>query len=48
MAKTATVKNAYAPRGVRKKRPGVHSKNKTSKLHKSKLYKKTYVGQGRP
>jgi hypothetical protein len=28
-------------------RPGVHSKNKTSKLKTSKNYKKTYNAQGR-
>jgi hypothetical protein len=28
-------------------RQGVHSKTKTSKLKKSKSYKKTYKGQGR-
>ena len=30
-----------------KKRPSVHSKCKTSKLKKSKNYKKAYKGQGR-
>lgn len=29
------------------KRPGVHSKKRTSKLKKSKNYKKAYKGQGR-
>ena len=29
------------------KRPGVHSKSKTSQLKSSKLYKKKYRGQGR-
>mgnify|MGYP003475977931 CR=1 FL=1 len=29
------------------KRPGVHSKKKTSKLKTSKLYKKSYKGQGK-
>ena len=28
-------------------RPGVHAKTKTSKLKTSKLYKKSYRGQGR-
>ena len=32
---------------VKVSRPGVHSKNGTSKLKKSKLYKKGYQGQGR-
>jgi hypothetical protein len=31
----------------RKKRPGVHSKSKTSKLKGSKNYKKKYKGQGK-
>lgn len=30
-----------------KKRPGVHSKNNTSKNKASKNYKKSYKGQGR-
>lgn len=29
------------------KRPGVHSKTKTSKLKGSKNYKKLYTGQGK-
>jgi len=29
------------------KRPGVHAKTKTSKSTSSKLYKKSYRGQGR-
>ena len=37
--------------GIRKKdhkrRPGVHSKNKTSRLKSSKNYVKKYRGQGR-
>lgn len=31
----------------RKKRPGVHSKSKTSNLKQSKNYKKKYKRQGR-
>lgn len=31
----------------RRKRPGVHSKKKTSKCKSSKNYKKKYKGQGR-
>ncbi len=46
MAKTTTTKNGYAPRGSSKKRPGIHSKTKASKLKSSKLYKKMYRGQG--
>jgi len=32
---------------TRKKRPGVHSKTKTSNSKTSKFYKKTYKGQGK-
>lgn len=42
--KGATV-NAFSP-NPRRKRPGVHSKKRTSKLKSSKLYKKIYRGQG--
>lgn len=28
-------------------RPGIHAKTKTSKLKKSRNYKKAYAGQGR-
>lgn len=28
-------------------RPGIHSKTKTSKIKTSKLYKKSYNGQGK-
>ena len=38
--------NMYSPNG-NKKRKGVHGKTKTSKTKTSKLYKKTYKGQGR-
>lgn len=31
----------------RKKRPGIHSKSKASKLKQSKNYSKKYKGQGR-
>jgi|TARA_B100000282_G_C31458516_1_gene365724 hypothetical protein len=31
----------------KKKRPGIHSKNNTSKSKKSKNYKKAYRGQGK-
>lgn len=31
----------------KKKRPGIHSKCKTSKLKRSKNYVKAYKGQGR-
>ncbi len=46
MAKVATSKNNYAPRDTKKKRPGVHSKNKFSKLKGSRHYKKLNRGQG--
>jgi len=36
----------YTP-GNKTKRPGVHSKSKTSKLKSSRNYKKAYRGQGR-
>lgn len=45
MAKVKVVN--YAPKDTKVSRPGVHSKTKTSKLKKSKNYKKAYRGQGR-
>ena len=36
----------YKP-NKRKKRPGIHSKSKSSKLKQSKNYVKTYKGQGK-
>jgi hypothetical protein len=47
MAKTVSTKNAFSPRGSRKKRPGVISKSKNSALKSSKNYRKKYRGQGR-
>ena len=47
MAKTVTTKNAFAPSGARKKRPGIIAKTKTSYSKRSKNYKKLYKGQGR-
>lgn len=32
---------------VKKNRPGIHSKKKSSKCKQSKNYKKRYVGQGK-
>jgi hypothetical protein len=32
---------------IKKSRPGVHAKSKTSKLKSSKNYKKLYGGQGK-
>ena len=46
MAKVATAKSSYAPKATKVSRPGIHSKNKTSKLKSSKLYKKQSRGQG--
>ena len=37
----------YAPGDIKKKRPGVHAKTKTSSNKQSKSYKKAYKGQGR-
>ncbi len=46
MAKTTTsISRTYVK--LKKSRPGVHSKNGTSKLKKSKCYQKTYKKQGR-
>lgn len=45
MAKKSIQINTYKP--VKKKRKGIHSKNKSSKLKSSKNYKKRYRGQGR-
>lgn len=46
MAKaTSTSIKTYSK--VKVSRPGVHSKTKTSKLKKSKNYKKAYRAQGR-
>lgn len=51
MAKASTKSNtsnlaAKFANKPRKKRPGIHSKKKTSKLKTSKNYKKPYRGQG--
>ena len=46
MAKVNVAKSSYAPKGTKVSRPGVHSKTKTSRLKTSKLYKKSYRGQG--
>ena len=48
MAKTkqTSATKMYNP-SPKKKRPGVHSKKKTSKLKTSKNYKKSYRGQGK-
>ena len=48
MAKTKQTSaiKMYSPK-PRRKRPGVHSKKKTSKSKRSKNYKKAYRGQGK-
>jgi hypothetical protein len=43
--KTDTSKEFRAP--AKKKRKGIHSKNKSSNIKSSKMYKKDYQGQGR-
>ena len=47
MAKTVTVKVVSYHAHPSIKRPGVHSKNKTSRNKGSKNYVKPYRGQGR-
>jgi hypothetical protein len=46
MAKVNVAKGSNAPKGTKVSRPGVIAKTKTSKLKTSKLYKKSYRGQG--
>jgi len=43
----AKLSGAGAIKTNKKKRPGVHSKNNTSKNKKSRNYKKSYRGQGK-
>jgi hypothetical protein len=45
MAKISTTTTKLEKKHVA--RPGIHSKTKTSKSKRSKLYKKAYKGQGR-
>lgn len=45
MAKATTSIKSYQKKLVT--RPGIHAKTKTSKLKKSKNYKKAYRAQGR-
>jgi hypothetical protein len=45
-AKSSGPSRAHIAR-PKKKRPGVHSKKKSSKSKKGTNYKKRYVGQGR-
>tara|TARA_R110002167_G_scaffold164699_1_gene361650 strand:- start:41 stop:172 length:132 start_codon:yes stop_codon:yes gene_type:complete len=39
--------NSSTYKSVKKKRPGVHAKTKTSNLKNSSKYKKMYRGQGK-
>mgnify|MGYP000666025738 CR=1 FL=1 len=46
MAKVASASvKVYA--AVKKSRPGIHAKTKSSKMKKSRNYRKAYKGQGR-
>lgn len=45
MAKLATIKS-NAPKRTKVSRPGIIAKTKTSRSKTSKLYKKSYRGQG--
>lgn len=48
MAKSSTTSSSSVKlKKTKVSRPGVHSKNKTSKLKSSKNYSKSYRGQGR-
>lgn len=47
MAKNTTTSSSGKLQKPKVKRPGVHSKSKSSHNKKSKHYKKTYKGQGR-
>lgn len=43
---TANLASKFANR-PKKKRPGIHSKKKASRMKRSKNYKKLYKGQGK-
>lgn len=45
--KTSTSAAVQFKKKPKKKRPGVHAKTKNSILKKSKLWKKSYRGQGK-
>jgi hypothetical protein len=47
MAKTKTQTASTYQAKPKTSRPGVHAKTQTSHLKTSKLYKKTYRGQGK-
>ena len=44
--KTSGVLKSHVAK-ARKKRPGIHSKSKSSRMKSSKSYKKLYKGQGK-
>ncbi len=46
-AKVKSTSTSTKLENPKRKRPGVHSKSKTSKLKSSKNYKKLYRGQGK-
>ncbi len=46
MAKLKSTDGVGRKERIKRKRPGVHSKKKNSKLKNSINYKKRYVGQG--
>jgi hypothetical protein len=46
MAKVKSNEGIGKRESSKRKRPGIHSKKKDSKLKTSKNYKKKYVGQG--
>jgi hypothetical protein len=46
MAKAKSTSVSSFKEKPQKSRPGIHAKTKTSKLKKSKNYKKKYRGQG--
>ena len=45
--KTTSSFRSLQPKEQKKKRAGVHAKTKTSRLKRSKNYKKAYRGQGK-
>jgi len=47
MAKKLTQNSTSSVRRAKRKRPGIHSKCKTSVSKNAKNYKKKYVGQGK-
>lgn len=47
MAKAKSTGGGSLVKKSRKKRPGIHSKKRSSKSKNSKNYIKSYIGQGR-